>query len=174
MDETVNVLKLELELAEIKYNSELRREESIVQQSGRMQSAVSIVIAAVFVIATILSQHTKIVSYKLSIVIISSIVVILLTSLVLASLAQARREQTTWSDIKKQKENIENHEEQLTDEKVRLKYVIDQYELYQNSLTANNRIRVKRIELSRKVFYIAIGMSLMWFVVVICIVYGGH
>lgn len=169
-EEITEVLKFELELAKIKYDSEIRREDSVIQQGSRMQSVFSFMLTAVAVVATILSNNSGVVPFKLSIGIIASIVFGLLVSLILATMTQSRRKQELWANVDEQNNNIESNEEAFRDANTRIKYLVELYARHQKSLTDNNRARVNLVIWSMRTLYFTIGLCVLWFVVVMIII----
>ena len=92
------------ELAEFKYDSELRREDSLIQQSSNMQTAFSFSTAALFMIAPIVIEYRGSLSVVFFLVAFSSITASLLLCLAFASFAQKRYAHEAFPDI----EEIEN------------------------------------------------------------------
>lgn len=166
-DQRNPILDFELELARIKYDSELRREDSIIEQSGRMQSAFSFMLAAIAIVAAILSNHSGAIPLGVSIASVSSVMCCLMVSLILATVSQSRKTQKLWADINQQREYIESNENIFEDVDVRTKHLLDMYEEHQKSLTENNRKRVELVVWSMRTFYVSIGLCLLWFVIIL-------
>lgn len=158
----------ECEMAKIKYESELRREDSIIQQSGHMQTAFSFSTAALFMVAPIAVEYRGILSLTFLLVAFSTITFVLLFSLFAATMAQRRKAQDLFPDTSAQIKHIEDNEELFATEEQRNKYLAKSYADVQLSLTENNRNRVKWVQYSMQAFYIAIGLSVFWFVVAMC------
>lgn len=158
----------ECEMAKIKYESELRREDSIIQQSGHMQTAFSFSTAALFMAAPIVVEYRGCLSLTFFLVVFSSITLVLLFSLFAATMAQRRKEQDLFPDCFEQIKYIEDNEELFASEEQRNKYLANSYADVQISLTKNNRNRVKWVQYSMKAFFVALGLSVFWLVVAIC------
>lgn len=158
----------ECEMAKIKYESELRREDSIIQQSGHMQTAFSFSTAALFMVAPIAVDYRGCLSLTFFLVAFSSLTLVLLLSLFAATMAQRRKAQDLFPDSSDQIKYIEDNEELFATEEQRNKYLANSYADVQLSLTENNRNRVKWVQYSMRAFYIALGLSVFWFVVAMC------
>lgn len=163
--EVNELLKLELEMAKIKYDYEIKREESVIQQSGRMQASFSFILASVFVVATILSQNTDIFPAKMSISAIGSITIIFIISFTLSTMAQTRKKQHIWADIKEQRGYIDVNQKPLMTEEAKNKFILNNYEKVQLSLTNNTRDRIRLISWSMRAFYFGLLTCLAWFFV---------
>ncbi len=86
----VSLYKHVKELAQLKYDGELRREDSLIEQSSHMQTAFSFMTAAVFMALPIAIDHRGPLSLRFFFISVSIIVGLLLASLVTASIAQRR------------------------------------------------------------------------------------
>ena len=71
------------------YEGEERREASIIEQAGRMQSAFSFVIAALFMLAQIIATHT-VLSATFLVSSLFTVSITLVFSLLFATIAQRR------------------------------------------------------------------------------------
>lgn len=158
----------ECEMAKIKYESELRREDSIIQQSGHMQTAFSFSTAALLMIAPIAVDYRGCLSLTFFLVAFSSITLVLFFSLFATTMAQRRKAQDLFPDSSDQIKYIEDNEKLFATEEQRNKYLAKSYADVQLSLTENNRNRVKWVQYSMRAFYIALGLSVFWFVVAMC------
>ena len=78
------------ELSELKYEAEEKREQNLIQQSSQMQTVFSFMTAAIFMAVPICIEHRGNLSLEFFLVSVSVIVVFLIASLTLASLAQWR------------------------------------------------------------------------------------
>lgn len=168
IDNTTEITQFECEYAKIKYESELRREDSIIQQSGNMQTAFSFTTAALFMIAPIAVEYRGVLSLYFFLAAFSSITFVLLISLFAATMAQKRKTQELFPDVEKQIKYIEDNEQYFSTEAQRQKYLAETYSNVQNSLTENNRERIKWVRRSMTSFYIALGISVFWFIVAMC------
>lgn len=148
--------------AEKIYESEEKREASVIEQAGRMQAAFSFVIAALFMLAQILVSNT-VLSNVFLIVSISSVGIILLISLFLATFAQRRAKRAYFLSIKELNSDITNNYKDFLSPAQRDKYYSETYgELY-DSLEKNNNQRIVCIRISMILFYIALGLCIFWF-----------
>lgn len=153
-----------MDLAKIKYDSELRREDSIIQQAGHMQAVFSFVsIGVVTLIPVIISCKGSLSIYYL-ILVFSTILVVLLFSLFAATMAQNRKRQYLFPDVYKQINYIHEHEEYFDSEINRIKYLANSYSEMQVSLTQNNRKRILWIKISMYSFYVSLVLCVFWFI----------
>lgn len=167
-DEKTSLLQYCYELAKIKYDSELRREDSIIQQSGHMQTVFSFSTATIFMIAPIIVQYRGFLSLTFLLIVFASITVALLFSLFSATMAQNRRKQDLFPGIAEQVKYIEDNEDRFKTEAERQKYLVESYAEMQKSLTAQNRKRVCWVRISMWSFYVALSLCCFWFIVAIC------
>lgn len=86
------------ELAILKLESEEKREQSLIQQSSQMQTVFSFMTAAIFMALPICIEHTTL-PIKFFLVTISTVVMFLIASLVLASISQWRWKTQTFPDV---------------------------------------------------------------------------
>jgi len=100
----------ECEMAKIKYESELRREDSIIQQSGSMQTAFSFSTAALFMVAPIAIEYRGVLSLTFFLIAFSTITIALMFSLFAATVAQRRKAQDLFPDVADQLKYIEDNE----------------------------------------------------------------
>lgn len=148
------------ELANLKYNAEKERRESLISQASQMQAAFSFITAAFFAALTIcVSNKGKL---PLSLFLITSCIIcaLLLASLILASLAQWRFKTKTMPDIRTIEETI--FEDPQFVEYKNEEYRIAQYvQLLSETQVAMEKLNEKRVNLicaSMVCFYIAIAV----------------
>lgn len=169
MDEII-VEKLQYlnEYAKFRYENELRREDSIIQQASQMQTTFSFVTAAMFMVAPIVIEYSRKLSLTFFLIVFSSITIALLFSLLFATLAQNRKISKNFEDVSDFVEYVENNENDFETEKQRLKHIIDTYGDVQKDKAIINNKRVKFIRISMWMFYAALGLCAFWFIVAIC------
>lgn len=156
------------ELAEFKYDSELRREDSLIQQSSNMQTAFSFSTAALFMIAPIVIEYRGSLSVVFFLVAFSSITASLLLSLAFASFAQKRYAHKAFPDIEViEKEVSDNYQSFLCKAQQDKQWVSVIGEI-QKSKSKNNDKRVIHIRWSMRFFFAALLLVVFWFVVAIC------
>ena len=153
------------ELAQFKYDSEIRREDSLISQAGKMQSAFAFTSAALFMVATIAVEYKDTWSYEFLLVIFSSITAALIASLVLATVAQRRVEREDIPDIEELYEFINENYEGLDTQAGRDVQWIKLLSKVQKEISRTNDNKVVLIKWSMRAFYIAIGLSLFWFII---------
>lgn len=153
------------ELAQFKYDSEIRREDSLISQAGKMQSAFSFTSAALFMVATIAVENKEPWSYEFLLVIFSSITSALIASLVLATVAQRRVVREDIPDIEEMFDFINENYDELEAKAGRDVQWIQLLSKVQKDLKRTNDNKVVFIKWSMRLFYIAIGLSVFWFII---------
>lgn len=155
-----------LTLVKDTYLNEVRRESSIIEQAGRMQAAFSFVITALFVLAQLLLEHT-VLSLRFYILSLSSISFTLLSSLICATLAQRRARMTLFPSVSSTREQILKQYKSFATAVQKDAYQVEIYEKTFRSLEKTNNQRVRFIWFSMLLFYVAIALCLLWFLIAI-------
>lgn len=161
------------ELAQQKYDDELRREQNLIQQSSQMQTAFSFMTAAVFMAVPICIEYRGKLPMTYFYIGVSIVAGWLMISLVCASLAQWRWKTETLDNIEQVKDGIigsENWADYLV-EHHRLGSWIDMMSKVQKSKNAVNDKRVKLIMASMVCFYGALLSIIVLFIVATIILY---
>ena len=157
-----NVVKF----AKFSYKLEEKREQSIINQSGHMLMALSIVSATISMAIPILIEHTCISVHR---ILISAgiILVLLLTSMALAVMAQWRFKYDTMLTgeelLQKIHKDIENHQH-------RFQYDfqwIDQLNAIQISKKKNNDRRCKLLIASMRAFFWAVASLIICSLIIV-------
>ncbi len=161
----LSVATAEYEMTKLKYESELRREDSLIQQSGHMQAVFAFTTAALFMAFPMLIEHRGYISLEFFLAAGSSITTVVLFSLFAATVAQNRKKQTLFPNSEDSIKYIEDNEPLFQTEIQRKKYYAVEYSEAQKSLTTNNEKRVKWIQCSMWSFYVALGLCVIWFIV---------
>lgn len=156
------------EYAKLKYDNELRREDSIIQQASQMQTAFSFVIAALYMAAPIILQYRGTLSLEFFLLVFASITIALIFSLLFATLAQNRKRTKNFVDISEFIKYMEENENLFDTEEQRLSYISQTYGKVQQSKATLNDKRITKIRISMYAFYIALGLCAFWFVVALC------
>ena len=157
------------ELSALKYEAEEKREQNLIQQSSQMQTVFSFMTAAIFMAVPICIEYRSTLSLDFFFVSISIIVLFLIASLVLASLAQWRWKTETLPDVFEIKKSVINHPEW---QKLTIEYhQIDQWveiigKVQEKKAKLNDR-RVHLIMASMICFYCSIFILIVSFVIVI-------
>jgi len=146
------------------YEGEERRENSIIEQAGRMQAAFSFVIAALFMLAQIIIEHTTL-SFPFLLLSLSSVSLSLLSSLLLATLAQRRVRRVLFPSVKVFREQVIDHYGSFETTAQRDKYMATIYEKMAASHEDANNKRVKLIRTSMLLFFVALALCLFWFII---------
>lgn len=173
-DELAEQLSLHIkELALFKYESEIRREDSLIAQAGNMQTAFSFTSAALFMVASIAVEYKEPWSYEFLLLVFSSITMVLVISLVLSTIAQKRVVREDFAHIAELKKFVsENYDESDTAAKRNIQWV-DMLSKVEIELSESNDHKVVLIEWSMFFFYVAIGISLLWFVIALWLMCKG-
>ena len=146
------------ELSKLKYEAEEKREVNLIQQSSQMQTAFSFMTAAIFMAVPICIEYRGTLSLEFFLISVSVIVLFLITSLVLASLAQWRWKTKELPDVPQIEDSIiKNSEwEKLTIEHYQLMQWVEAIgKIQENKSKLNNR-RVYLIMSSMICFYCSI------------------
>lgn len=155
------------ELSKLKYDAEERREQNLIQQSSQMQTVFSFMTAAIFMAVPICVEYRGTLSLEFFLLSVSIIVVFLIASLVLSSIAQWRWKTKTLPDITTIKDEVINSSEW---EALTVEYnQIDQWvnivgEVQAKKATLNDR-RVKLIMASMICFYCSILSIVISFII---------
>ena len=156
-----------LEYSKIIYENEEKRERSIIEQAGRMQSAFSFVIAALFVLIPTIIEHSGI-SLGIIVTAFSSITLFLILSLVLATLAQYRKKRNDFPRISKMVEELAKYPDAYKTKEQKQKYLTETYETIHDNYEDDNTTKQHYLKASMYLFFVAIALCIIWFVVFIC------
>lgn len=159
--------------------SEQDRRESIIQQSGRMQSAFSFIILALFTIAPLLLNYSevytngkRVLSYYYFLTVFISISFFLLLSLLFATIAQRRNSELDYNDFNELLTFYDKNQSTLRSKDYRSLAMAKHYDALIIGLRHNNDKKVQFIVWSMRSFYISIGLCFLWtFVSVLIIAY---
>ena len=155
------------QIAQMIYEAELRREDSLIQQSTQMQTAFSFTTAALFMVAAIAVEYKEPLTFEFLLVTFSSVTLLLLASLIFAAVAQRREKREDFIGIKETSEYIQKNYMTIgTDAAKDLQY-IKMIEKIQSEVKRTNDNKVILIQWSMRFFYGSIGLSVFWFVVAI-------
>ena len=173
-----NTLQIDLftflsEYAILTYEEEKRRADSIIQQASQMQAAFSFTSAALFVIAQVLVENNHLLSHRFYVCSFSSIAIMLLFSLITATIAQNRVDAEVLSDPDVFHKYMIIEFKMFLGEEQRKKYLAEAIEVVQKKLRKRNDKAVEYIQISMIHFYMAIGLIFIWFIIAIGIVYYG-
>ena len=149
-------------IATVIYESEEKREHSIVEQAGRMQAAFSFVIAALLLFAQILMEKSALPVVFL-LISFSSITLFLLLCLLFATFAQRRVIRSQWPSILDLERKVINEYKSFATEAQRSKYLLETYGVICEAHEKANNQRVFWLRLSMIMFYIALGLIVFWF-----------
>lgn len=146
------------ELSKLKYESEEKREQNLIQQSSQMQTVFSFMTAAIFMAIPVCIEYRGSLSLEFFLISISIIVIFLIASLVLASLAQWRWKTKTFPDVTKIKESVIDSPEwkKFTIEYHQINQWIDIIGKVQAEKSKLNNRRVSLIMASMICFYCSI------------------
>ena len=153
------------QIAQMIYEAELRREDSLIQQSTQMQTAFSFTSAALFMVAAIAVEYERTLTYDFLLLVFSSITALLLTSLILATVAQKREKRNDFTSIKETSEFIENNYQSIVSDAAKDLQYISLIEKVQSEVKRTNDNKVVLIQWSMRMFYCSIGLSVIWFII---------
>jgi hypothetical protein len=162
----VNVRKLIHELATNKYDEEIKRQDSLIQQSNSMQAAFGFYTAALFMIAPVLFDH---VSAKVPTTLInvglSTISLLVILSFLFATLVQHRFKKNAYQPIVVIENEIIGIADSLLSEAERIKYATTYLKPIQEQLSKNNDRRVSLIILSTITFSLSVVITIIGFII---------
>lgn len=155
------------ELSALKYESEEKREQNLIQQSSQMQTVFSFMTAAIFMAVPICIEYRGTLSLEFFLVSISIIVAFLIASLILASLAQWRWKTETFPDVIQIKDSVIDNPEwqKLTVEYNQISQWVDLIAKVQKEKAKLNGRRVWLIMASMICFYCSIFSVVISFII---------
>lgn len=153
------------QIAQIIYDAELRREDSLIQQSTQMQTAFSFTSAALFMVAAIAVEYKYPLTYGFLLLTFSTITALLLASLILATVAQKREKRNDFVNIKETSDFIQRNYETIESDAAKDLQYIALIEKVQSEVKRTNDNKVVLIRWSMRLFYTSIGLSVFWFLV---------
>lgn len=153
------------QIVQMIYEAELRREDSLIQQSTQMQTAFSFTSAALFMVAAIDVEYKGTLTYDFMLLVFSSITALLLTSLILATVAQKREKRNDFASIKETSEFIENNYQSIVSDAAKDLQYISLIEKVQSEIKRTKDNKVVLIQWSMRMFYCSIGLSVIWFII---------
>lgn len=156
------------EISKLKYDAEIRRENSLILQSSHMQTAFSFMTAAIFMAAPIMiaNRGTKL-SLPFFFTAFSSIILCLIICLTTASLAQRRYYTDSFMDIPNIQSFVEDTYKHTLKKSEQLKQWVQVVGEVQVDLAKVNNKRVTFIRVSMMSFLISICMCIFWFIVAV-------
>ena len=161
----------EVTVIKLKYENELRREDSLIQQAGRMQSAFSFSTAALFMGLPVMFEYRGKLSFWFIFAAASSITIILLMSLFASMMAQNRVLIKVLPNGKEFINYLKNNEDSFDSEEKRNHYLANTLADIQASITTSNEKRVFWVKTSMIIFYSALATCLLWFILGMIIVH---
>lgn len=164
----IQIFEYMAEIDKMSYETELKRENSLISQASQMQTAFSFLAVVVLMIAPLLIEYSHKVSSLFIFIATSSIIAVLLLSLICAVVAQRRKKNITFSDVSKMNAYIYQNANYFETEEQRFKYITEMYEKLQESKQETNENRTSLIRSSMFLFYVALGLCFMWFILGIC------
>ena len=132
-----------------------------------MQMAFSFIAAALFMAAPVITQYRGKLSLEFCLLSFSTIAIVLLLSLLFATISQKRKAQVMVDYVEKETKEIIDNPKYFTTEAQRLKYRTDYYAKIEKSLHDNNKSRIKYLQKSMLFFYISLGLCAFWFAVAV-------
>ena len=167
-EKQIQIFKYMVEIDKMSYETELKRENSLISQASQLQTTFSFLAVVVLMIAPLLIECSHKVSSLFIFIATSSIIAVLLLSLICAVVAQRRKKNITFSDVSKMNAHIYQNIDYFETEEQRFKYITEMYEKLQGSTQETNENRALLIRSSMFLFYVALGLCFMWFIIGIC------
>lgn len=171
IDEIRKTFEYEVDIIKFKYENELQREDSLIQQAGRMQSAFAFSTAALFMGMPVMFQYRGELSFCFIFVVVSSITIVLLMSLFASLMAQNRGYLKVLPIGKEFMAYIEDNEGFFDSEEKRNRYLAETLAEIEESIVLSNKKRVLWVRISMILYYCALAICAMWFIVAMIIVF---
>ncbi len=154
-----------LDFSKIIFENEIKREESIINQAGRMQSAFSFITLSVLAAVPVIIKYRGLLSLNFLFFAFSSIVISIIISLIFATVAQDRKKRSDFPTISMIRQLIEEEYENFDSFAKRDKYLVKTYEKIHNDYVKVNEKRIMYIKLSTYSFYVAVALIFFWTVI---------
>ena len=158
-----NVYSFIRQYAEMKLDDEEKREQSLLTQSSNMQSAFSIMVAAIFMLMPVVIEHRGKLSLESLFVGCAVVVALLLLSLLFACFAQNRKKGELFEDVDIISNYVISNKNSYSTTVLQDKAISEIIKEVQKSKSVNNDKRVNQIRLSMGCFYAALVAILCWF-----------
>ena len=149
--------------------NEQRREQNIISQAVRMQTAFSFVIMAFITIVQLLLENWENAPKKIIIIAVSTIIISLALSLVFATVVQWRKKRSDLPSANNIISDVIKHEEYYKSNEQQNYYLLETYNQIHKSLEDNNNWRNKYLKLSMYFFFVSLSLSAVWFIVFLCL-----
>lgn len=153
------------QIAQTIYETEFRREDSLIQQSTQMQTAFSFTTAALFMVAAIAVEYKYPLTFGFLLLAFSSITALLLASLIFATMAQRREKRKDYVSIQETSKFIQDNYKTIETEAAKNLQYIEMLEKIQSEVKRTNDNKVILIQWSMRLFYCSLGLSAFWFIV---------
>lgn len=162
-----------LAISKMNIDNEIRREDSLLAQASRMQTAFAFITAAIFAALPVCVDNRGALSYLFFYVWIAIIIFFMLASLVFASVAQWRFKTNAPGDIANIKETVLNDEnwEEYINSSYRNAQIIELLIKLNDEKNTLNERRVKYIIISMGSFFLAILSICICFFQATCILW---
>lgn len=177
LDKTCEVYAIAEEFARRRYEEEVAREVSLLSQASNMQTVFSVASAALFMLLPTIADAQYRGNLSLGIIywFMSAIVILLVSSLLLATAAQSRKMRTIPLSMDSLITNLagpEGKQKYLNSTFLLYDEMINLYAEALKSLSENNAQRVKLIQISMNLFYAALGICAVFYVVSTGVLFG--
>lgn len=153
------------QIAQIIYEAELRREDSLIQQSTQMQTAFSFTTASLFMVAAIAVEYRYPLTFGFLLLVFSSITAALLASLIFATIAQKREKRQDYVSIKETSLFVQENYKTIKTEAAKDLQYIEMIDKIQSEIKRTNDNKVILIQWSMRLFYVSLGLSVFWFII---------
>ena len=156
--QATKLLSFTYNLAKSSYESELRRQSQIMEQSRTIQTVFSIISVAILTIIPWLNDILIQKKQLIPLVTLFYFIVfaLLIIALVLASIAQYRRKLNSLPDIDVIEKTVNDNFKNFLNDDTQVKFKIDELTIIQKDITNNNDLNSKLINLANIVLIITI------------------
>lgn len=145
--------------------NEEKRENSLIQQSSHMLTAISFMSASILIIAEIVFNLAQTISKNVLLCVFSSIIFFLLLSFILTTIAQYRYKRADFPDIETLYNYVKTKSDAFVSDAQQSKYFVETLSTIQKSYASINERRRMFLNISTNFLYITIALCFIWFVV---------
>ena len=151
------------------YEDEIQRDRKFAQQASQMQTAFAFTIAALFVLLQIILKTT--IPVAIIIWAFSTVSFTLLASLIPAVLVQLPVKRASFPDVEYIINQVINNFALFEKPSQRYKYLADTYSAIHKEFAQSNDRKAILVRISTFIYYGALALCLLWFVVMICVAF---
>ena len=154
-----------VDLAKVSFEQEERREQSILSQSGKLLTALSISSAAILMIVPIFIQNLALQMKNYILICLIIVLFLVLTSMFFSLLVQWRFKYNSLPSPEEIFTHIANNEEYFETSEQRCRFWIDALENNWRSKLKNNNKKVIFLKIAMILFFVSLGSIAILFII---------